>query len=115
IGVGDDFVPARRAVERDEHARKRRTRIVKYVGAYLAVLEGQAQAVVFTGGIGHGSPEIRRRVAEMLTWAGLRLDPDANARGDERISAAEGHLAAFAVRSDEEGAIAAEATRWFRA
>ncbi|MEO6055229.1 MAG: hypothetical protein ABIQ49_00170, partial [Gemmatimonadales bacterium] len=90
-------------------------RIVKYVGAYLAVLEGQAQAVVFTGGIGHGSPEIRRRVAEMLTWAGLRLDPDANARGDERLSAAEGYLAAFAIRSDEEGAIAAEATRWFRA
>jgi acetate kinase len=37
----------------------------KYVGAYLAVLQG-AEAVVFTGGLGNGSPEIRRRICETL-------------------------------------------------
>jgi acetate kinase len=87
-------------------------RIVKYVGAYLAVVEGQAEALVFTGGIGHGSPEIRRRVCEALVWTGLRLDAERNAAGEERISEAGGRPAAFALRSDEEGAIAAEAARW---
>jgi acetate kinase len=82
-------------------------RIVKYVGAYLAALEGQAEAIVFTGGIGHGSPEIRQRVCEALRWTGLRLDAGRNARGEERISRDDARLAAFALRSDEEGAIAA--------
>jgi len=82
-------------------------RIVKYVGAYLAALEGRAEAIVFTGGIGQGSPEIRRRVCESLAWAGVRLDTERNARGDERISRDDAPLAAFALLADEEGAIAA--------
>ena len=90
-------------------------RIVKYVGAYLAVLEGRADAIVFTGGIGHGSPEIRRRVCEALGWTGLRLDAGRNARGEERISGDDTRLAAFALRSDEEGAIAAAAQGIFSA
>lgn len=82
-------------------------RIVKYVGAYLAALEGRAEAIVFTGGVGHGSPEIRRQVCEALGWTGLRLDAGRNARGEERISRDDTRLAAFALQSDEEGAIAA--------
>jgi acetate kinase len=82
-------------------------RIVKYVGAYLAVLEGQAEALVFTGAIGAGSPEIRRRVCEPLAWAGIRLDPDRNAAGAERVS--DGKVPVFALPADEEGAIAAAA------
>src|SRR5574338_557474 len=50
-------------------------RIVKYVGAYLAVLEGELDGLVFTGAIGAGSPEIRRQVCAPLAWAGIRLDP----------------------------------------
>ena len=90
-------------------------RIVKYVGAYLAVLEGRAEAIAFTGGIGHGSPEIRRRVCEALGWTGLRLDAGRNAGGEERISGDDTRLAAFALRSDEEGAIAATAQGIFSA
>jgi acetate kinase len=90
-------------------------RIVKYVGAYLAALEGRAEALVFTGGIGHGSAEIRARVVEMLAWTGLRIDTGRNACGEERISTDGAGLAAFALRSDEEGAIAREAVRWLGA
>jgi acetate kinase len=90
-------------------------RIVKYVGSYLAALEGRAQAVVFTGGVGHGSPEIRRRICETLGWTGLRLDAGHNARGEERISADDSRLTVFALRSDEEGAIAAAALGIFSA
>ena len=86
-------------------------RIMKYVGAYLAVLEGEADALVFTGAIGAGSPEIRRRVCSPLAWAGIRLDHDRNAHGEERISAAGEAPAVFALPADEEGAIAEEARK----
>lgn len=90
-------------------------RIVKYVGAYLAALEGRAEAIVFTGGIGQGSPEIRRRVCGALGWTGLRLDSGRNERGEERIAADDSRLALFALPSDEEGAIAAAAQGIFSA
>src|SRR5439155_26488523 len=71
-------------------------RIQKYVGAYLAVLEG-AEAIVFTGGIGEHAPEIRRRVCERFGWAGLRLDLERNQRNELRLSSDSSALAAFAI------------------
>lgn len=82
----------------------------KYVGAYLAVLEG-ADAVVFTGGIGEHAPEIRRRIAEGFAWCGLALDTARNAAtlgGDGVISAGGAAVAALVVAADEERMIAAE-------
>lgn len=89
-------------------------RIVKYVGAYLAVLDGAIDALAFTGGIGSGSPEIRRRVCGALGWAGVVLDEGRNVRGEERISTDGGRVTVLALPSDEEGVIASEAARWFR-
>jgi acetate kinase len=85
-------------------------RIQKYVGAYLAVLGG-AEAVVFTGGIGENSPEIRHRVCEPFGWAGLTLDPERNRGSDPRISADGSRLAAYAIPTDEEYLIARETLR----
>jgi acetate kinase len=82
----------------------------KYLGAYLAALEG-ADAVVFTGGVGAYQPEIRRRIAAGFAWAGLALDPDANAAtvGTEGIISAPGSpLRALVVPADEERMIAHE-------
>ena len=84
-------------------------RVVKYVGGYLAALEGKAQALVFTGGIGENAPEIRDRVCRSLEWAGVRLDPRRNARGEGRISAEGSPLSTYAIRTDEEAGIAEEA------
>jgi acetate kinase len=86
-------------------------RAVKYVGAYLAALEGEAQAMVFTGGIGENAPEIRERICRSLEWAGVHLDPQRNAGGEERISAEGSPLSAYAIRTDEEEGIAEEALR----
>jgi acetate kinase len=88
-------------------------RIRKYVGAYLAVLEG-AEAIVFTGGIGENAPEIRRRVSEGLAWAGLTLDLARNGRNELRISAGGSRLAAYAIPTDEELLIARETLRLMR-
>jgi len=48
-------------------------RIVKYLGAYY-VLVGKPQAIVFTGGIGEYSFEIRKMVMDQLGPLGLRID-----------------------------------------
>lgn len=89
-------------------------RVVKYIGAYLAALEGEAQALVFTGGIGENAPEIRGRICRPLEWVGLRLDPTRNARGEEQISSAGSPLSVYAIRTDEESGIAEEALHLLR-
>ena len=44
-------------------------RAAKYIGAYLAAMNG-ADAIIFTGGIGENSPEIRALICENLTLDG---------------------------------------------
>ena len=86
----------------------------KYIGAYLAALGG-ADAVVFAGGIGENSPEIRARICEGLSWAGLTIDASANAMlvgGKEGKFSAEGSsLEAWVVPTDEELLIARDTFR----
>ena len=43
---------------------------------------------VFTAGVGENAPAIREAVAQRLSWLGLELDPEANAKGDGRASRA---------------------------
>ena len=83
-------------------------RILKYVGAYHSVLGG-AEAIVFTGGIGENSSEIRRRICEGLGWMGVELDEKRNARGEERITTPGSRMPAYALHTDEESLIAREA------
>ncbi|WP_396214097.1 acetate/propionate family kinase [Gemmatimonas sp.] len=86
----------------------------KYVGAYLAALGG-ADAVVFAGGVGENSAEIRARICEGLEWTGLRVDHEANAAlvgGREgRFSAHGSSLEAWVVPTDEELLIARDTYR----
>lgn len=89
-------------------------RILQYIGAYLAVLHG-ADAIVFGGGIGENSPEIRAKVCAGIGWCGLQLDPRCN---EQAINLKPGHaakiscdgslLAAYVVATDEETLIAQE-------
>ena len=80
----------------------------KYVGAYLAALGG-AQAVVFTGGIGENSPEIRAGILEGMEWCGVRLDPTLNSAAigvEGRISPPDAALPTYVIPTDEELVIA---------
>ena len=92
-------------------------RVRKYLGAYLAVLEG-ADAILFGGGIGENAPEIRRRICEKMEWCGLKLDPGRNRAAvglapgrAANISADGSHPAAYVVAADEESWIARETVR----
>jgi acetate kinase len=83
-------------------------RAKKYIGAYLAAMGG-ADAVVFTGGIGENSPEIRTKICEGLQFFGLKLDPAKNNQGsgrESRITTHDSKLHAYVIPTDEELLIA---------
>ena len=85
----------------------------KYIGAYLAGMGG-ADAVVFTGGIGENSPEIRARICEGMERAGLKIDAARNQQAVAReglISTDDSPLAAYAIPTDEELLIARDTVR----
>jgi acetate kinase len=85
----------------------------KYIGAYLAAL-GDAQAVLFSGGIGENSALVRGKICTGLEALGLRLDVTANEAtvGKEgRISAADARLDIYVISTDEEAIIARETAR----
>jgi len=48
-------------------------RIVKYIGAYLAILGG-CDAIIFTGGIGEMSMPIRKAIFKKLEGIGIKVD-----------------------------------------
>ena len=88
----------------------------KYMGAYLAALGG-TDAVVFTGGIGENSPDIRARICAGMEWAGLRVDPGKNQEtvGSEgKFSTEDSKLLAYAIPTDEELLIAQDTVQVIR-
>jgi acetate kinase len=86
----------------------------KYIGAFLAA-SGGADALVFTGGIGENSAEVRSRICKGLEWIGLELDQQRNdsvagALGG-KISTDASRLAALVIPTDEELLIARDTVR----
>jgi acetate kinase len=85
----------------------------KYIGAFLACMGG-ADAIVFTGGIGENSHEIRALICEGLEWTGLRLDESRNKQMvglEGQISGDDSSLHAFVIPTDEELLIARDTVR----
>ncbi len=81
----------------------------KYIGAYAAVLGG-VDTVVFTGGIGEHSADMRARICDGLEFLGLHLDEGANRAASGAAPAPIGADAArvWIVPTDEERQIARE-------
>ena len=52
-------------------------RIKKYVGAYLALLNG-ADAIIFTGGVGENQASTREYVCSDMDYAGIEIDKELN-------------------------------------
>lgn len=86
--------------------------IRRALGAAAAVLGG-VDAVVFTGGIGENSIEVRRDSASCLRFAGLALaeDADRSSNGDHDISSSGSRVRVIVVRSREDLAILKEVLR----
>jgi acetate kinase len=81
--------------------------VKKYIGQYLAVLDG-ADAIVFTGGIGENSPLIRRMSLAGMTYAGIALDEAKNkaAKGETNIAAVGSKIQIWTVPTNEEIVVA---------
>ena len=77
---------------------------IRYELGGLAATLGGLDALVFTGGIGEHSAELRERAVAGMDWLGLKLDPAANRAHAERIDA--GGVRVFALATDEEKRIA---------
>jgi acetate kinase len=90
-------------------------RIVKYIGAYHAILP-PLDAIVVTGGIGENSPIIRERICSGLERLGVILDPQSNAgiTGglSGAITTAESPLSLWVIPTNEEVMIARETARF---
>ncbi|MBZ7964389.1 MULTISPECIES: acetate/propionate family kinase [Campylobacter] len=83
-------------------------RLVKYIGAYLAVLPG-TDGIIFTGGIGENSSLVRQKVCERLAHLGIELDLNLNNQrmSTERIiSTANSKIKVCIIPTDEEFEIA---------
>jgi acetate kinase len=79
-------------------------RLRKYIGAFCAVLGG-CDGIVFGGGVGEHSPEVRERALAGMEWAGIELDAAANgaARGTEAsIQSAGSKVRVQVIPVDEE-------------
>lgn len=102
IAAGDER--ARLAVEMYLHA------IVRSVGALYAVLGG-LDALVFTGGIGENSCNVRLRVCAALAHMGVLLDESKNAPapGERRISRDDSPVSVWVIPANEEWNVARRA------
>ncbi len=80
-------------------------RIKKYIGAYIAAMGG-CDAVVFTGGIGENSTEIRKSVCEDMEFLGLELDEERSNKKEQLISKPSSRVKIFRIPTNEELVIA---------
>jgi acetate kinase len=89
-------------------------RVKKYIGAYLAAMNG-ADAIVFAGGIGENAAEVRSRICADLDWLGVTLDSTANAAtvggAEGRIDASGSRVELWVIPTDEELLIARDTWR----
>lgn len=61
------------------------SRIKKQIGAYVALLEGDVDALIFSGGIGENDVKSRLRICEGLGFCGFEIDADENAERKKGI------------------------------
>ncbi|OGO21529.1 MAG: hypothetical protein A2Z28_00375 [Chloroflexi bacterium RBG_16_51_9] len=88
-------------------------RVRKYIGAYLTVLGG-ADAIVFGGGIGENTPQVRARICRGMEWCGLVIDEHHNAKAisiEAPFHTANSRIHAYVIPVDEGVIIARDTMR----
>lgn len=77
--------------------------IIKYIGQYYMEMEG-IDGIVFTAGIGENSPETREAIMNKLSFLGVTIDKEENAkRGTEGIvSGKDSSITVMRIPTDEE-------------
>lgn len=83
-------------------------RIAQQIGAYAVTLGG-LDTLIFTGGIGENSAEVRSIVCQQLGFLGVSLDATGNNAGSSLISSDSSTVRVRVIRADEERVLADEA------
>lgn len=112
-GISSDNRDITSAAEHGDHKAQLagemlRYEIKKFIGSYAAVMNG-LDAVLFTGGIGENSDDVRADVCHNMEYLGIKLDDAANKglRGKlQRISAPDSKVEVWVVPTNEELLIA---------
>lgn len=87
--------------------------ILKYIGAYAAVLNG-FDVLVFTGGVGENQVALRERLCKSLAYLGVECNCELNAssRGEDvEISTKNSKVRVVVIPTDEELMIASDTKR----
>lgn len=79
--------------------------IRKWIGSFAAALGG-LDTLVFSGGIGENSPEVRARICKGLNFLGIELNESSNAKTAAVISTDTSAATVRVIRTDEELMIA---------
>ena len=84
-------------------------RVVKYIGAYVAAMNG-VDAICFTAGLGENDAATRAKIVSNLAYLGIAIDEEANnIRGKEVvISTADSKVKVLTIPTNEELAICRE-------
>ena len=85
-------------------------RIKKYIGSYIAALNG-VDVIVFTGGVGENQTGTREVVCDGLSWMGIQIDKELNtkSRGKEvLLTTQESKVKVVVIPTDEEYMIASD-------
>jgi len=84
-------------------------RVLKYIGAYTAAMNG-VDAIAFTAGVGENGPDTRKAICDRLGYLGIKIDDEANkVRGkDTVISTPDSKVTVLVIATDEELMIARE-------
>ena len=113
-GVSSDFRDVQKAQNEGNHKADVAIqafiyRVAKYIGAYVAAMNG-VDAIVFTAGVGENDKPIRGAVCEYLGYLGIEIDPEINkARGKRvTISTPESKVIVCVIPTNEELSIARE-------
>lgn len=86
-------------------------RVQKYIGQYIAVMNG-VDAIVFTAGIGENSSAVRADVMNGITFFGGKIDEKRNdTRKEAVISSDDSDIVVFNIPTNEEVEIAREVER----
>ncbi len=81
-------------------------RIRKYIGAYIAAMNG-VDAIAFTAGIGENTPSLRARICDNLSYFGIAINHEINQQhGEFELSTPDSKIKVYVVPTDEEVMIA---------
>jgi acetate kinase len=85
-------------------------RLTKYIGAYIAAMDG-CDAIIFTGGIGEHAYWIREKILSHFGHAGIKLDSKDNRENKLKITKFSSRINVLVIPTNEELMIAKEVRR----